>query len=260
MALLFDSHCHVQDQTHPTALGPDGVRLVPAVRGMCLMSTSEDDWAATCEAGRVQQAAGIDCRVALGVHPWWASAVLEGWEQRLRERLLALPSALVGECGLDGLPQREGRPYSALPDQLPIFGAAMRVAADLRRPVSLHCVKATQPLLDALAAQPELPPALLLHAYGGSLETAQRLLKLPTAVYFGFGAAVARSPKTLRVVAQLPQERLLLESDQHSEAAAAAGLLGAAAAVGGSRGWSVPETAEITARNAVYAMDPQRWC
>ena len=62
------------------------------------------------------------------------------------------------------------------------------------------------------------------------------------------------------MVAQLPQERLLLESDQHSEAAAAAGLLGAAAAVGGSRGWSVPETAEITARNAVYAMDPQRWC
>ena len=50
----------------------------------------------------MQQAAGIDCRVALGVHPWWASAVLEGWEQRLRERLLELQRRGYADVKLTG--------------------------------------------------------------------------------------------------------------------------------------------------------------
>ena len=265
LPLLFDSHCHLQDETFQSklAMGPDGARLIPSVSGMTLMSTSEEDWAATTEASAVRRAAGLDCRLALGVHPWWASAVVDGWEQRLRERLLAAPGAIVGEVGLDGLPPREGRPFSPLAEQQPVFAAAMRVAAETRRPASLHCVKATQPLLEALRALPALPPALLLHAYGGSLETAAQLTRLASAagtrVYFGFGASCARSPKTLRVVAQLPEEALLLESDQHAEAASAQDLLSAAAAVGGARGWSVADTARLTTRNAVAAMDPERW-
>ena len=35
------------------------------------------------------------------MHPWWAASATLGWEGRLRERLLASPDALVGECGLD---------------------------------------------------------------------------------------------------------------------------------------------------------------
>lgn len=260
LPLLFDSHCHLQDETFQSKV--EGGLLIPSVSGMTLMSTSEEDWVATTEASAARRAAGLDCRLALGVHPWWASAVVDGWEQRLRERLLAAPTALVGEVGLDGLPQREGRPYSSLQEQLPVFAAAMRVAAETRRPASLHCVKATQPLLEALRALPALPPALLLHAYGGSLETAAQLTRLAgpsTRVYFGFGASCARSPKTLRVVAQLPEEALLLESDQHAEAASVQDLLSAAAAVGSARGWSVADTARITTRNAMAAMDPQRW-
>ena len=36
-------------------------------------------------------------------------------------------------------------------------------------------------------------------------------------------------------------------------------MLGAAAVVGGSRGWSLERTAEVTTRNARDALDPQRW-
>ena len=39
----------------------------------------------------------------------------------------------------------------------------------------------------------------------------------------------------------------------------AVSMLGAAAVVGGSRGWSLERTAEVTTRNARDALDPQRW-
>ena len=44
LPLLFDSHCHLQDETFPSkvAVGPDGARLIPSVSGMTLMSTSEE--------------------------------------------------------------------------------------------------------------------------------------------------------------------------------------------------------------------------
>ena len=355
LPLLFDTHCH--------CLKPDESSMV---RSLCVVSTSEEDWEATAASGAARRSRHVDCRVAYGVHPWWAAGVQPDWEQRLRARLLASPSALVGECGLDGLPPREGRPFSPMPDQLPVFAATLRLAAELSRPVSLHCVRAPQAtrapvlrrnpccnpcrnpccnpcrnsctgihparerslslsprlsppyalcslhslhvpwrqMLETLAAQPALPPVLLFHAYCGSIETARQLtrppwhiglrpqglalllqalsptvagsvthgcrpccvrlqarqlMRLPARVYFGIGASCARSPKALRMVAELPAERLLLETDQHSDEAMAVSMLGAAAVVGGSRGWSLERTAEVTTRNAKDALDPQRW-
>ena len=114
-------------------------------------------------------------------------------------------------------------------------------------------------MLETLTAQPSLPPVLLFHAYCGSIETARQLMRLPARVYFGIGARCARSAKALRMVAALPEERLLLESDQHTDDAMAVSILGAAAVVGDSRGWSLARTAEVTTRNARNALDPQGW-
>ena len=247
LPLLFDTHCH--------CVAPDEASRV---RSLCVVSTSEDDWLATEASGTARCSRHVDCRVAYGVHPWWAAAVRPGWEQRLRARLLASPSALVGECGLDGQPPREGRPFSPMHEQLLVFTTTLQLAAELSRPVSLHWVQAPQ-MLETLTAQPSLPPVLLFHAYCGSIETARQLMRLPARVYFGIGARCARSAKALRMVAALPEERLLLESDQHTDDAMAVSILGAAAVVGDSRGWSLARTAEVTTRNARNALDPQGW-
>ena len=86
LPLLFDTHCH--------CLAPDEASTV---RSLCVVSTSEDDWLATEASGTARRSRRVDCRVAYGVHPWWAAGVQPNWEQRLRSRLLASPSALVGE-------------------------------------------------------------------------------------------------------------------------------------------------------------------
>ena len=89
LPLLFDTHCH--------CLAPDEASRV---RSLCVVSTSEDDWLATEASGTARCSRHVDCRVAYGVHPWWAAAVRPGWEQRLRARLLEEVQRLQEETGV----------------------------------------------------------------------------------------------------------------------------------------------------------------
>ena len=79
----------------------------------------------------------------------------------------------------------------------------IELAAELRRPLIVHCVRADGVLLDTLraaaAASPGgggLPPILVMHAFGGSPETARALLQLAAregvAAYFGFSPRAAK--------------------------------------------------------------------
>lgn len=97
------------------------------------------------------------------------------------------------------------------------------LAAEFRRPVSVHCVKGYGHLLDffaSLAQNPDsCPPRVMLHSYGGSVEEVPRFCRLPgigPRFYFSFSHAINhRTPEKLRArVAAVPDDRLLLESDQ----------------------------------------------
>lgn len=110
------------------------------------------------------------------------------------------------------------------------------LAAEFQRPVSVHCVKGYGHLLDffaSLSATPEAcPPKVMLHSYGGSVEEIPRFCKLGgigSRFYFSFSHAINhRTPQKLRArVAAVPDDRLLLESDQVTHAAAADRIMGA---------------------------------
>lgn len=93
-----------------------------------------------------------------------------------------------------------------------------------------------------------------MHAYGGSLESARQLLRLPTKAYFGFSAQAARLKKAPAVIAALPAERLLLESDEHEATSAATALRDALTLIAAARGWSEQHAASVTAANAEEAL------
>lgn len=113
------------------------------------------------------------------------------------------------------------------------------MAAEYRRPIIIHCVRAYGTLVEQLQQiDGPLPPVVVLHAFGGSAEIAQQCLRLPTRVFFGFSPLAARlkrsaagaraynhrGPSILSsdvhldctVMAVLPTDRLLIESDEHS--------------------------------------------
>ena len=182
------------------------------------------------------------------MHPWFVHSQTSGWEQRLRQHLLARPDAMVGEAGVDKA--RLDAPWEA---QVHACAAQLDLAAELRRPIVLHCVRAQGFLLELLARRPLLPPVVVHHAYGGSVESAAALLRLPTRSYFGWSGRAARLRKSAAVMASLPADRLLIESDEHEAAPAAEAVSEACAALAAARGWTHEETAARTAANARQA-------
>lgn len=146
---------------------------------------------------------------AYGIHPWHAAEAADGWEERLHSRLTADPRATLGECGLDGLAAADPAV------QRRVFLAHLRIARDLGRGITVHCVRAWGGVLDALTEMP--PPALLMHGYGGSAETAARLVKM--GAYFSCNARMLglRAGKASEVFRHLPLCRMVVETDSGTE-------------------------------------------
>lgn len=65
-----------------------------------------------------------------------------------------------------------------------------------------------------------VPPRIMLHSFGGSVEMVRRFVSIPTVgdrVYFSFNTAVKMSAATLEdKIRAVPDDRVLAESDQTS--------------------------------------------
>jgi TatD DNase family protein len=204
--VLFDSHNHLQSPR----FGRPVAELVAAMRaagitGCVVNATRESDW----EAVRGLREDYPDfVRPAYGVHPWFAHTVKEGWQDRLRDILSEDPLATVGEIGLDGWVESP-----TMEIQQPVFQDQVKIAVGLGRTMTIHCLKAWEPLFDAIDRAPAWPGKFLMHSFGGSIEVARRLI--PHGAWFSFSGYFLSERKAgvLEVFKQLPKERILLETD-----------------------------------------------
>ncbi len=171
----------------------------------CIVNaTRESDW------GLVENLAGTYSDFilpAFGIHPWHAHTARPGWQEKLRNLLENHPQASIGECGLDTWVSEP-----SLDIQRPIFLDQLRLAHELGRPVTIHCLKAWGALFDVFTETPP-PPRFLMHSFGGSIETARRLI--PLGAYFSFSGHFLHPRKSalIEVFRQLPPDRILLETD-----------------------------------------------
>ncbi|MEI7910794.1 MAG: TatD family hydrolase [Verrucomicrobiota bacterium] len=200
----IDCHNHL----HFSGLG-DHEPLLAALRAAgverCVVNaTAEADWEAVAALAAAHPAVVVP---AFGIHPWHAPEIGAQWRERLVGLLERFPQAGVGECGLDRCASGAGADL-----QVPLFLAQVRLARELRRALTIHCVRAWGLLLEALAVEAP-PPGFLMHGYVGSLETARRLL--PLGAYFAFsgGGLQPRRAAVLEVFRRLPPERIVLETD-----------------------------------------------
>ncbi len=204
MELWTDSHNHLQDARLGEPAPMINAMRAAGVAHCVVNATSEADWSAV-ESLALAYPELIT--PAFGIHPWKSQTATNGWQQRLAQLLEKHPRATVGECGID-------RWVSSPPIQvqLPIFMAHMRLAREMRRPMTIHCLKAWGVLFEAFAEYPP-PPRFLMHSFGGSIETARRLL--PLGAYFSFSGYFMhpRKAEVLEVFRRLPREHIRLESD-----------------------------------------------
>jgi TatD DNase family protein len=249
-----DAHCHLQDPAFAENLKEvlDRSRTF-SVRRWIVNSTSPADWSAV--ARLADTVPGVQPQ--FGVHPWHADSLPDDWESQLTAWLLRVPSAGVGEIGLDAKwsPLDIGEQMERLENQL-------MLADRLQRPCTLHVVGAWSELhrvLDRVC-----PERCLLHRFSGSAEQAATFSR--RGFWFSFGADVMRpsaAAKTASILQAIAPDRLLLETDspyQHpagkSHHQEPAGLLQVAETVAGLLRIPVDQLREQTESNARSLFDP----
>jgi TatD DNase family protein len=182
----IDAHAHVLT----TIEG----RELRALRSVVFAVTREPmEWAAA--AARKDEL----CIWGLGCHPQLAAAVAAFDGDVLAERIESTP--LIGEVGLDG--------SSKVPmaDQRRVFRAALEVARDRSRLVSIHSVRASDAVLTELEMVGGVSGAIL-HWWRGDPRQTRRAVEM--GCYFSLNGAEAANPKVLSLV---PVDRVLTETD-----------------------------------------------
>ena len=206
MSFFFDSHNHLQSPRFGKPVAElVGEMKSEGITGCVVNATREADWDGVSRLARDFPGFVFP---AYGIHPWYADTAEEGWEGRLREMLAKDPLATVGEIGVDGWVDSP-----AMEVQREVFMKQVEIAAELRRVMTVHCLKAWEELFSVMDEVPEWPEKFLMHSFGGSIEIAERLLKIGAWFSFSGYFLHERKRKVLEVFKKLPQDRILLETD-----------------------------------------------
>ena len=219
---LIDSHCHLNAER----FAGDEEAVLERASAAGVERLLVPGWnVASCVRALelVDRFPWLDASV--GVHPHYAAKVDDpGWRQIVEHsrdpRVVA-----IGETGLD-----YDRAFSPIPDQLANLRRNLELALETGKPAIIHVrsktgqTDAQDTTVEELArlgfgAQaslsafgPERPPAVI-HSFSGSVEYAQKVLDLGVAISISGLAFRAGEESTAEVVAFVPRDRLLVETD-----------------------------------------------
>lgn len=200
---IFDTHAHYADR----AFDKDRYELLEkmpdmGVKYIMLASSSIDD---TEENAAIAEKYGY-IYAASGVHPESVDETQEGYLDIVRSTALKSSKVkAIGEIGLDY--HYEG--YSR-EKQIKLFEEQLVLAKELDMPVIVHSRDACEDTLELLKKH---KPQGVLHCFSGSAETAKEIIKL--GMYIGFTGVLTfkNAKKALKALAEVPMDRLLLETD-----------------------------------------------
>jgi len=265
--MWIDTHCHLDAPEFAADRAAVVQRAHAAgVHRLVLPAVQAADFEAVAALAQA-----VDAAYALGIHPLFVDRADETDLERLRAALQARRDdprlVAVGEIGLDhfvpGLdPARQER----------FYGAQLKIARDAGLPVILHVRRSADALLKGLR-RVEVAGGIA-HAFNGSTVQATHFLARGFALGFGGAMTFDRALQIRALAAALPPSAIVLETDapdippqwlyrRATERAAGAvsrnepaELPRIGAVLAALRGWSLDDTARITAANA-FAVLPR---
>jgi TatD DNase family protein len=184
-----------------------------------------------------------------GLHPHEASA----WPS-VSDSISAMAQRAdaVGECGLDFY-----RNLSPREDQKQAFDDQLAIAAELSKPIIVHCRDAFADTYDAISRIYQ-GPNVVLHCWTGGPRWTKRFLDLDVTFSFAGPVAFETGDTVRRGAAEVPPERAMVETDtpylspppfrQEQNEPARVALVGAALA----EVWTLPveDVAQLTSARA----------
>src|SRR5436190_2342808 len=218
---LIDSHCHL----NADRFEKDAAAVLEAAQRAGVERILVPGWNVASSQRALELAQrhpSVD--VAVGVHPHDAAKMTpEGWDRIVGwaedPRVVA-----IGETGLD-----YDRVFSPIPEQLANLRRNLDLALATRKPAILHCRSAAgrRDAQDALVTEltaagvggdgwsatfAHRPPAIV-HSFSGPLDYAEEMLALGLAISFS-GLVFRRGEESAAaVVAVVPEDHLLVETD-----------------------------------------------
>ncbi len=218
--MLVDTHCHLADakfdQDRPQALERAWAAGLAAV---VEIADQESEWARARELaeqnpGRVFWTAGC--------HPHHADKADKDLPWRIREILKHPQAVALGEIGLDYY-RNPVSPY----DQQRVFFDLLQAAADLNKPVVIHCREsdpssraAQEDTLSLLKSFFTRPPGTsapaspgVLHCFQGHLDFAHACLEMGFFIGVDGPVGYPNASGLREVLKEVPLDRLVLETD-----------------------------------------------
>lgn len=194
---MIDFHCHLDLYPEPDQVAAQAEDDRVAVLSVTTTPSAFKGTAALA-AGRPM------IRTALGLHPELAHQ--RGHELTLFDELLPT-TPFIGEVGLDGSP----RFAQTRARQREVFDHILRSCADVGgRILSIHSRGAVRPVLDALRSNPDSGTSVL-HWFTGSGRQAAAAAE--QGCWFSVGTPMLTNNKGRELVAGLPRDRVLTETD-----------------------------------------------
>jgi TatD DNase family protein len=143
---------------------------------------------------------------AYGLHPMFIEQHQAIHLRELDEWLEREAAVAVGECGLDFFHTRVDEKW-----QKQLFQEQLQLADNHRLPVIIHARKAMDEVISLLRRQGR--QGGVIHSFAGSQQQAQQLYDLGFKLGIAATLSFERARKLRAVVAQMPLDALLLESD-----------------------------------------------
>jgi TatD DNase family protein len=246
--LFIDTHCHFDDAAFDADRDACLARALSAgVEAQVLPAVSRASWPKL----RAVAASHDRLHPAYGLHPMLLAEhtpsdldALAHWIER--ERPVA-----VGECGLDLFVANLDADA-----QWAYFTGQLALAREHELPVIIHARRAVDLVSKALRQYPGI--CGVVHSFSGSLQQARQLIDLGFLLGFGGPVTYPRARRLRQLVAELPLESIVLETDAPDQPGARhrgernepAFLTEIAAEIAALRGMDPARLAEATTENA----------
>lgn len=210
--MLVDTHCHLYD---PVFEGrKEEVQALALSRGVKrVLLPNVDRHSVARMAQAVKDFPQLDVRKMIGLHPVYVKADFKEQLRELREAYEAAPHEYmaVGEIGLDLYWDQ-----STLDLQIEALNTQLDWAVEWDLPIALHVRNSFKELFPVLEEAQERHGSKLrgvFHCFSGGKKQIKRALRLGE-FYFGLGGSITYNrAATDPVVAGIPVDRMLLETD-----------------------------------------------
>ena len=202
--MFFDSHCHLTDHAFESDRGDAIARAVAAgVTGMVTICSDAQGIPAVVELTR----AHAQVWGTAGIHPHEARHGSPEALERVREAFAAEPRLrAIGECGLDYHYDHSPRDV-----QRAVFRSQLELAAELDRPVVVHCREAEADVAH-LIREHRGGVRGVLHCFSGGAELLET--GLDAGWYVSFAGIVSfKRYDGQELLRSVPRDRLLVETD-----------------------------------------------